>query len=96
MLPRLCIHLADDERGNSTMYSVACLAAGERAERPLLVTVYEHGGWWLSYLFDEVNAGTVVSSANDGAVFYGPAREARSKYGRVPFRDLGHIRRKPS
>src|SRR5262249_42985369 len=75
------------------MYTLACMYAGERAERPLLVTVYEHAGWYLSYLFDDLNAGTVVGSANDCAIFHGRAKQARVRYQGVQMVNLGTIRR---
>jgi hypothetical protein len=92
MIHRLIVHLAETERGNSTMYAVACLHAADREQRPLIVTVVEHA-WWLSYLFDVINAGTIVGTANDAAVFTGAAKDAREKYGRENFIELGWIRR---
>jgi hypothetical protein len=93
MIHRLYVHLADSERGNCTMHSVACLTAADHLERPLLVTVCEQAGWWLSFLFDDANGGVVVGSANDAAVFDGDAAAARARYSGTHFVELGTSRR---
>jgi hypothetical protein len=86
LVRKIRVHLAEDEWGNDVMWRVA---QGVFAEFPNvdLVTVYEYAGWMLGYLRD----GTVVESANDGAVFHGKALEFRQKMTRVEV--LGEIRR---
>ena len=63
--------LADNEWGNELMDRKACEIAAVVPERPLLVSVQEHGGWALEYGFGiaGVPNGGVVNSANDRAVF---------------------------
>jgi hypothetical protein len=61
---RVFIHLGTKEYGNQIMETVAreTFAAYTTADK---VTIYEHGGWWLSYRRDM----QVVGTANDCAVF---------------------------
>ena len=68
---RAYIHLADDEWGNGLMQMVAKVYAEEHADRrPLIVTVHEHAGWFLSYLYGApgISDGTICGTANDDAV----------------------------
>jgi hypothetical protein len=64
------VHLADNEWGNRTMARIA-KETFENFPEADMVMVYEHAGWCLGFLSD----GTVVSSANDAAVFHGKAKE---------------------
>ena len=64
------VHLADNEWGNRIMARVATETFAAHPEADV-VMVYEHAGWCLGFLSD----GTVVSSANDAAVFHGKAKE---------------------
>jgi len=82
---RLWVHLARDEwssdEGGRKMENVAKeYAALHGCRRPLLVTVHEHGGWWLSYLFDGRNDGLVVGTANDRARMSEEALAAGRRY----------------
>jgi len=61
---RVYIHLGPKEYGNELMNRVA-RQAFETYPTADKVTVYEHGGWWLSYRRDM----EVVGTANDCAVF---------------------------
>jgi hypothetical protein len=68
---RAYIYLADDEWGNGLMDTVAKVYAEEHADkRPLIVTVHEHAGWFLSYLYGApgISDGTICGTANDDAV----------------------------
>lgn len=67
---RACLDLADDEWGNELMGRVAREYADQHREAwPLIVCVYEHAGWFLSYLFGApgVEDGAICGTANDGA-----------------------------
>ena len=49
---RAYIHLGGDEWGNELMCQVADAYAAEHCDkRPLIVTVHEHAGWFLSFLY---------------------------------------------
>jgi hypothetical protein len=68
---RAYIHMADDEWGNGLMQAVAQVYAEEHADkRPLIVTVHEHTGWFLSFLYGApgISDGTICATANDDAV----------------------------
>lgn len=56
---------------------------------PLVVKVYEHGGWWLHYTRD----GTIVGTANDGAVLCNKAKEFHKLYQECQFERLPETRR---
>lgn len=61
---RLFVHLADNEWGNDKMWEIAksYFNSPEYAGiKDLVITIYEHAGWVLSYLRD----GTIVGTAND-------------------------------
>ena len=67
---RAYIHLASDEWGNGLMPMVANIYAEQHADkRPLIVTVHEHAGWFLSYLYGApgITDGTICGTANDDA-----------------------------
>lgn len=63
--------IGDAEWGNEPMDRKAAEVSAVVPERPLLVSVQEHGGWWLVYAFGVagVDDGGIVDSANDCAVF---------------------------
>ena len=68
---RAYIHLGGDEWGNELMCEVADAYAAEHADkRPLIVTVHEHAGWFLSFLYGApgIANGTICGTANDDAV----------------------------
>ncbi len=70
VLHRASICLADNEWGNETMGRVAREYADQHREaRPLIVCVYEHAGWFLSYLFGApgIEDGAICGTANDAA-----------------------------
>jgi len=64
------INLADDEWGNELMGQVAREYANQHRDYwPLAVEVYEHAGWFLSYLFGApgIEDGAICGTANDAA-----------------------------
>jgi hypothetical protein len=68
---RAYIHLADDEWGNGLMQTVAQVYAEQHADkRPLIITVHEHAGWFLSFLYGApgISDGTICGTANDDAI----------------------------
>jgi hypothetical protein len=78
---RLWVHMADHEWGNRKMDSLALEYAARHAnKRPLIITVHEHGGWWLSYLFDDQHHGLIVGTANDMARLSPAATAAGERY----------------
>ncbi len=90
---RVYIHLGRDEWGNELMQNLAAAYAQQHAERPIIVTVHEHAGWFLSFLYGAtgIRDGTICGTANDDAVLpqavleFGKAIDAE--------RCLGYIRR---
>ena len=66
---RVFIHLAGNEWGNELMRRVADQYAAQCEKRPLVVKVYEHAGWDLSYLYGApgIDEGTICGTANDAA-----------------------------
>lgn len=95
VLYKLYIHLADDEWGNAFMHQVAAEALADpkyQAFQPLVVSVYEHAGWALEFALLDGRP-TVVSSANDLAVFQGAAARFRQEYHDASLRFAGAIRR---
>ena len=77
---RTDVHLGTHVWGNCKMELAARMMADYwYGERPLLVVVYEHGGWWLEWLFErgEVNP-LLVGTANDSAVFSERVKSRRS------------------
>ena len=90
---RAYIHLASDECGNGVMQMVANIYAEQHADkRPLIVTVHEHAGWFLSYLYGApgISDGTICGTANDDAVLprgvikFGKKIEASKGFGNNP------------
>jgi hypothetical protein len=55
----------------------------------MVVTVHEHGGWWLQYMRD----GTIVGTANDAAVLSVKATAFRELVKRIELQYLPTIRR---
>jgi len=95
---RLLIYLADDEWGNKLMTQLADEALADpryAAYQPLVVSVYEHAGWWLEFALLEGHV-TVVASANDLAVFHGAALAFRERYYDGSPTIVGDIRREAS
>ena len=90
---RVWIHLAHDEWNNDVMQRVAEeYAAANADKRPLIVKVYEHGGWWLSYLFGakDIPDGTICGTANDAATL----RPDVMRFGEsIEIEELGDIHR---
>jgi hypothetical protein len=73
---RMWARMPDGQYGNDGMLALAHAAAERHADkRPLLVTVNEHGGWWLQYYFDATHTALTVGTANDMARF-GPEVQA--------------------
>jgi hypothetical protein len=67
---RVYIYLAANEWGNELMRKVAADYATEHADKwPLIVSVHEHAGWHLSFLYGapHIANGTVCGTANDMA-----------------------------
>lgn len=70
---RCYVRIGDGEYGNDKMTELAkrvFLRFPKEQYPNLIVTVNEHGGWWLSYLRD----GTIVGTANDLATLSERAR----------------------
>jgi hypothetical protein len=68
---RAYVHMGSDEWGNELMTKVANAYAKEHADkRPLIVSVYEHAGWFLSFLYGAagISDGRICGTANDDAV----------------------------
>lgn len=90
----LTVYLAGNEWGNTVMLRLATEALTSR-KRPAgikVVTVFEHGGWWLEYA---IVGGlvTVINSANGGARFSPEVEQwHRDRAGRK-WESLGSIRR---
>ena len=71
MAYRVYIHLASNEWGNEFMRQVADEFAKDHPDnRPLIVSVHEHAGWYLSFLYGApgIADGTICETANDSAV----------------------------
>ena len=94
IIHRLYVHLADNEWGSAIMEEIAQHEAKKYQDKEnLLITVYEHGGWSLSWLFPQ---GIIVGSANDMAVFNPEASAWREKAKEATVEYLGSIRREVS
>lgn len=89
------VHLAENEWGNELMRDVALATFADPKYADideLIVTVYEHAGWWLSYA--RTRGGIlVVSSANDSAVFHGPAWQWRREHKEHHWKYIDDVRR---
>ena len=67
---RTYIHLGNSEWGNESMHAIAGDYARQHSDkRPLIVTVHEHAGWHLSFLYGApgIRDGTICGTANDDA-----------------------------
>jgi len=66
---RVFIYLGANEWGNDVTRRVADEYAEQLENRPLMVSVHEHAGWHLSYLYGapDIDNGTICGTANDGA-----------------------------
>jgi hypothetical protein len=98
-LPRathIYVYLADNEWGNETMGRVAEQIAREHHDKPnLLITVYEHGGWFLEWFVEAPGKLVVVGTTNDMARFPKHAESIRFFLGNknVQWERLPSIRR---
>ena len=82
------VRMADDEwQSSHDMTKIAAEQFALHPERPLVVNVQEHAGWWLEYSMSGDNL-IVVGTANDGATISDDRREFWKKYGKVPSRNL--------
>lgn len=89
----LRVHLADHEWGNRLMELVAeeaLLDPAHAGRHPLVVTVHEHGGWWLSFALIDGRP-SVVYTANDAAAFAGKQREFREAAYRADWQYLPEV-----
>ncbi len=100
MPERVIINLADNQWGNETMQAIAqsyadafylAQHASHENPPPLVVTVNEHAGWFLSFYFEATESyyrpqrlakcistpALCIGSANDAAVYYGKAKQIR-------------------
>ncbi len=93
MAYRAYIHLAGNEWGNEFMRQVADEYAEQHAERPLIVSIHEHAGWYLSYLYGApgIANGTICGTANDAASL--PQAVLDFDNGVGPVEIIGDIRR---
>lgn len=90
----LTVYLAGNEWGNETMLRFATEALTSR-KRPAgieVVTVMEHGGWWLEYSLIG-GAVTVVNSANGGACYSSEVEKWHADRTGRKWESLGTIRR---
>ncbi len=96
---RLWVHMADNEwssheNGQIMLNLAKHYAAQLNNMRPLIVTVHEHGGWWLCYLFCEgYPEGLIVGTANDAAHLSADALRFGEEYKNAKSEHLGTIRR---
>jgi hypothetical protein len=91
---RVFIHLASNEWGNDLMGLVADDYATEHPDqRPLIVSVHEHAGWHLSFLYGAsgIDDGTICGTANDAAVLSPAVLDFGKRITTVEF--VGNIRR---
>lgn len=90
---RACIHLGAKEWGNELMQTLAHDYAADHAERPLIVSVHEHAGWHLSYLYGAAGIadGTICGTANDTAALPQAVLEFGNRIGTVEM--IGSVRR---
>lgn len=91
---RLSVHLAENEwasqENGNKMWNVAKNYFNKwPALENMIVTVYEHAGWWLSYLRD----GTIVGTANDMATLSEKAMQWGEVNKLLPVKYLSTIRR---
>ena len=90
---RVYIYLAANEWGNEIMRRIADDYAAQSDNRPLVVSVHEHGGWHLSYLYGapDIEDGTICGTANDAATLSQAVQDFGATIGKVKI--LGEIRR---
>lgn len=96
------IFLADDEWSDVMSRVAQNFIEKNYGETPLVVTVHEHGGWFLSYAMVDGNL-EIVSSANGKAIYsdkvqafrnaiydseWEPYTEIRRNHGRIRFSAL--------
>lgn len=101
-LHRLWVHMASNEwssghQFNLMPYLAQFYAKKRKDQWPLVVEVWEHGGWYLSWLFDEDNPeGASYGTANDAATVSPEKRALWEKYGKTQEVGVGSIRRDES
>jgi hypothetical protein len=79
---RIFVHLGPKEWGNDTMRRVAEELAHEYRDKPnLLISVYEHAGWFLEWFVDAPGRLVTVGTANDMARFNDHAESIRDFLG---------------
>jgi hypothetical protein len=91
---RVFIHLGESDWGNDLMGLLADDYAAEHPDlRPLVVSVHEHAGWHLSYLYGAAGIadGTICDTANDAAVLSQAVLEFGKAITKVEI--VGNIRR---
>jgi len=91
---RVFIHLGANEWGNDLMGLIADDYAAEHPDlRPLIVSVHEHAGWHLSYLYGAAGIadGTICGTANDAATLSAAVVAFGKGITKVEF--VGNIRR---
>jgi hypothetical protein len=95
VLHTLRIRLADDEWGNELMTQLAAESLADPhygTYQPLVVSVFEHAGWWLEFALLEDRT-TAVASANDLAMFREAAGRFRDQFHNASVTLVGNIRR---
>jgi hypothetical protein len=82
---RAYVYLANDEWGNDTMRRIADEYSRHHAERPLVVEIHEHAGWFLAYLYGAagIDDGTVCGTANDAGTLRQDVMEFGKTIGNV-------------
>ena len=89
---RTYVRLNSDEWGNAAMDAKAVEAASKCAERPLLVMVMEHAGWYIDYLFEHAGAKWLtVDTANDRAIPTDTVRAAIKRFYGLSKHEVVHI-----
>ena len=90
---RVYIYLAANEWGNELMRQIAADYAQSHDKRPLIVSVHEHAGWHLSFLYGapHIANGTVCGTANDMATLLQAVIDFGQGISKVEI--LGEIRR---
>lgn len=88
------IYLADDEWGSELMGQVAEETFAQHSDVEV-VTVYEHGGWFLTYCLRGGEL-LIVDSANDQAVFEHPKSTIRDEIRRRGTVRSSHSERRKS
>lgn len=86
------VFLGDGEYGTPLMDKAAREAAAN-IPFPVLVNVTEHAGWHMSYFFGDGENGTIVGTANDGAVFSNAQEVLRGHIAKAKMDYVPEIRR---